>query len=340
MSYKHILLIGAAVFVMITIGWSFVGITPAQSEAKRAAGTQDQVLHPILYGTTWADILDVQRTKLEQDPALEKRVSVIFERASFDDVLRWLGTQGLNFAAQPDSPRPTARITLQVTDLMLRDVLDAISEVFGGTWDKKGDVYLFKVAAPRFELRGGTPSEQRPDSQPPGEMLDRLREWAEKFHQGWEGKDLPDLFKALPKDDFLRDLQERFKGGEWKEIPGGKMFVLPPGGDFKSINPEEFFKMNPEVKEKLESLRSHDFATRLEMRELFDSLPRIGVGGANISKLMETITADQWATHDAKGHLTYDDLTEEQREMVGFGSGAKVEITVSMNGKTLKIRST
>jgi hypothetical protein len=91
------------------------------------------------------------------DPVFDQRVSVEFKDASFRDVLDWLSSTGVNFVA-PSLAREQ-RVTLKVENVPLRDLLRALSDIFGMTWSKQGEVYALRprgmsliLPDARFEL--------------------------------------------------------------------------------------------------------------------------------------------------------------------------------------------
>jgi len=222
-----------------------------------------------------------------QDPfaanVFDQRASAQFQDATLAEVLRWLAGTGVNFVADPASAGD-ARVTLNVKDAPLRDVLRALEQVFNGTWTKNGEVYAFKPKVRRGldGLRGA-----RPDMSP----FDReeVRKWFEEFRR--EVPDLPDIAYPERLEEFLRKFHE----------------ALPPGlRRFEQFEPgsPRFFRLET----------------------------------PNISRLFESITDEQWRKHEEQGYLTPDDLTADQRAMLG-GADGTFSISLSVNGRTLNIRS-
>lgn len=223
-----------------------------------------------------------------QDPlvasAFDQRVSAQFEDATLSEVLRWLAGTGVNFVADPTSAGD-AKVTLNVKEVPLRDVLRALEQVFNGTWTKSGEVYAFKPKVRRGldGLRGA-----RPDVPP----FDReeLRKRLEEFRR--DVPELPEIVDPERLEQFLRRFRE----------------ALPP-----ELRRFEQFG--------LDSPRLFRFET------------------PNISRLFESITEEQWRKHEEQGYLTPGDLTAEQREMLGGAGAGTFSITLSVNGRTLHIRS-
>jgi hypothetical protein len=74
-----------------------------------------------------------------------KRVTVRFKQASVEEVLDWLGNQGVNFVTL-GIPKGT-KIDLNVTDMPVDKVVQVIATTLGGAFEKQGDTYIFQKGA-------------------------------------------------------------------------------------------------------------------------------------------------------------------------------------------------
>ncbi|HJP83117.1 MAG TPA: hypothetical protein VJ835_06380 [Fimbriimonadaceae bacterium] len=74
-----------------------------------------------------------------------KRVTVRFKQASVEEVLDWLGNQGVNFVTV-GIPKGT-KIDLNVSDMPVDKVVQVIATTLGGAFEKQGDTYIFQKGA-------------------------------------------------------------------------------------------------------------------------------------------------------------------------------------------------
>lgn len=100
-------------------------------------------------------------------PELQKKVTVAFEAAPLGDVLRWVKSQGLNFAVAPDAGFVNRKLTLSVRGVPISDVLEAIAEAYGGEWVQRGTIQV-------LANRGGVGAAPRIAS--PADLPLRIRE--------------------------------------------------------------------------------------------------------------------------------------------------------------------
>jgi hypothetical protein len=302
---------------------------------------------------TWTGMSE----QVAQDPALDARVSVSFHGSSFDDVLRWLNSLGISFGADSNSAKPEAKLTMKIENQSLRDVLAAVAEIFGGTWETQGSIYIFKPLRPDEDPLGNTSQQRDRGSVPLGdnerrridELNARLRDWAERLARGETELVFPlnEFFKDngelnwdwLGSSESIRKFLENWtEKRELREIPSGQLFVWPKMGDGKLFERKE---LDPKQRELIERFLSDNWPKLLpdiKDSDRFGSFPQIRFGG-NLNQLFESITPEQWSTHDAKGYLAISDLTDAQRGLIGIQGGKSVSISISMAGRTLHIRS-
>lgn len=171
--------------------------------------------------------------------------------------------------------------------------------------------------------------------------------------------------KEVPLRDVLRALGQVFNGSWTKS---GEVYAFKPkvrrpleslrvpSTEALPFNREEWRKWMEEFRQKMPEWPDVTTPERLEeyLRKLRESLlpelrrfeqlnpgqPRIfRFEVPNISRLFESITEEQWQKHEQQGYLTPNDLTAEQRAMLGGAVGGTFSITLNMNGRTLNIRS-
>jgi hypothetical protein len=114
-------------------------------------------------------------------------------------------------------------------------------------------------------------------------------------------------------------------------------FTIPPNLDFekfefdiKKFLDEEDFKLDME---KLLKKRGNLF-------EKFKSLPSSTFSLQNIEKVYESLTPEQIQKHEAHGYLLFDDLTPEQKKMLGVRSNdTHWVVSIARDGKQFTLRS-
>jgi hypothetical protein len=258
---------------------------------------------------------------------------------------------------------------MKIENQPIRSVLESISEVFNGTWQKKGDIYVFstRTPAPRVE-RQLTEEEARTledamkkleselqrdfgdgsafikrfriDEEFAKEHAEMARKLAEQFR-----KEFPNMFNeewAREHAAEARKFAEEFR----KRFADGKHFVSP-GIEFDRKQAEEWAARAKEMAEKFQK----EFGSGMtfthpdpeKLKELMKSLEMHGFphwirpGGTNVTALFDSITPDQWKKHEAQGFLTPADLTPEQRKFLGEFQGNFV-IGFVINGRRLNIK--
>jgi hypothetical protein len=229
----------------------------------------------------------------------DRRVTAQFQTAPVAEVMRWLRTQGVNFAAS-QGELPDTRITLNIVDQPLRDALRAVAAALGGRWERTGQIYVFrKGPEARFEFDG------------------------------------PDVRVRSMESDEMQRMSERMR----------RIFEEGRSRPIEGLDAERFRAMGEEIRKQMEEMMKD-----LPSRDRLPAMPkfergsgpggtRIMLGQADIRKLVEGLTAEQWAKHERQGYLTFEDLTSEQRRHVTVPSGDTWSLSFSIDGKTLNLRS-
>jgi len=353
MSAMQVGLLAAAVVASGTICWTKSDLGKELS----ADNSRASFVSPAALLNESSETQTGRSEQFAQDPALDARVSVSFHGSTFDDVLRWLNSLGINFAVDSNSAKPEAALTMKIENQALRDVLAAIAEIFGGVWETQGSIYIFKPLRPDVDSvasaaqqrdRGSEPLSEK-DRRRIEELNKRLRDWAERFAKGetefmiplneffidrgnldWDGSGASESIRK-----FLENWAEK---GELKEFPGGQLFIWPKRADGKLFERKD---LDPKQREFIERFLSENWPKlfpNVNDSDRFGNFPQIRLGG-NLNQLFESITPEQWSIHEAKGHLSVSDLTDAQRDLIGVQGGHKVSISISVAGRTLRIRS-
>jgi hypothetical protein len=175
---------------------------------------------------------------------------------------------------------------------------------------------------------------------PEGEALQRLRDLdLDKLHEEFGLDELGKEFRLrIPEDGMM------FEFGEdgWERFPPEKIEEMQKWLEEHGYHGPMTFRWRDMLKEmpdleKLPELIDPDKIMKL--REFGGQ--RIAVGG-NISDLMDSITDKQWKLHEKQGFLRLEDLTEEQREMLGGVAArehGKFTISLQINDRKLTIKS-
>lgn len=258
-----------------------------------------------------------------QDP-LTKKVSVRID-GTVADVAKWLTEQGISFVIA-DQNLSQKRVMVNVVDQPLRVALDALSEALGGTWQKKGDVYVFRGrdTADFFRYERYDPK-AAPDAKGKIEVVPKLEGRTFEFK-------MPDL-----KWDELKDA----KGRKLSEAERKQMEQALKKAD------EAMKKVHESMKKALEEARKSG-RTRVFLAEpeFFTIKPFTNAEKAKIKdfstsgmgKLLKSLSPAQRELHKKQGYLTPKDLTAEQRKMLPDMQG-DWNITVIIDGEKLSLRS-
>lgn len=104
---------------------------------------------------------DVPKDSLFQGSASSGSVSVSFRNATAREVLDWLKNEGVNFVVDDGQINKDGRVSLNVVNKPLQTVMDALARAWGGHWEKKNDIWIFRKGVDFFSSSGdlaGTPA--------------------------------------------------------------------------------------------------------------------------------------------------------------------------------------
>lgn len=74
---------------------------------------------------------------------MDRKVSVSLNNVTAADAFKWLNKQNVNYVANLDS-LPKSKISLNMKDVPLSEVLSSLAEVLSGNWQVKGSTLIFK----------------------------------------------------------------------------------------------------------------------------------------------------------------------------------------------------
>src|SRR5438105_10553875 len=97
----------------------------------------------------------VAQEKSERSSELQRLVSGNFDNSSLSEVLKWLSGQGVSFVADGASLSGDAKLTANLQNQPLGDVMDAIADAFGGRWDRHGNIYTLHRGNGYWAPKGG-----------------------------------------------------------------------------------------------------------------------------------------------------------------------------------------
>jgi hypothetical protein len=286
-------------------------------------------------------------TPASLEPALQQRVSVKFENAPLAEVLKWLQTNGVSFVIDQDSIPRDKRVTINIVNQPLDDVMEAIAAAFGGAWERHGSVYSFNDRFRAF-IAPGAAMEGIPKIH-----MKELEELGPEMH-----KHLSDIMKNIPEIDM-----KMLEGmGELKAIPKIKLEQMPElkdldkkireGVELKLKGLEDLkgldTKIHGDLELKLKNMEDlKGLETKIRAGEL-EGLDKKIRGEVELkmkeldkeTKLMESLTPSQWEKHEKHGYLTPADLTPAQREILGdLPKNGNWSITYVIDGKKLSLRA-
>lgn len=263
--------------------------------------------------------------RLSQDTQLERKVTGSFRDATLGEVLKWLTVEGLSFVADSSTLAGTdMRLTANILDRPLKDVLDAIAEAFGGKWTRHGNVYSFSRSKTHF-FEGGSFDKNLDMKELPADIELHLKKLGEEMKgKGFIEFSIPDIaemkgFELDPQDlEELKALREHLKA-----IP------MPDLEELKGL--KEHLKSMPDMK-----------ALEIELKGLKDLVKpgMIRFGGTNVPALIEGLTPAQLEKQQKLGYLTPADLTPAQLQMLGdLPKGEDWSLSFKIDGRTLNLKS-
>lgn len=285
------------------------------------------------------------------DARLDQNVTLQFDNTPVRDVLKRLGSLGVNFVVQ-DSSFGDARLTLNLQGVPLRDAIDAIGDALGSSWSRRGSVYVLGGHAARtFAFAPGAPSAPAVPGVPgmrgvpgvrgvpPVPSTPGVPHWNEKeqrkFEQTMEkfaeemaqrhGKDGQGAIVWDGKDGHAFELHMKEFGqnmGQWAkqmEKLHGKDFKVAEGHEWTEKDRKAFEQhMEKQGKElgkiKIEGLGPGEHP-KVFMHDMPDMKELEGMLG-ELSKELPLIIERAKGEHELKGHKLSDkDRAEIKREV-------------------------
>lgn len=276
----------------------------------------------------WPNPMSVLPTTVDQDG----KVNIDFDNASASDVLSWMKSAGVNFVVETSEVPKDKKLTVHIKGQPMDKAIESIADALGMTWTKKGQIYTLKNGEGVINWNTISPDKNgqwKIFSEPlGGEDWEKFREDLKGFKFDADTFPSTKILKLDGKE--FKVLQEKLK-----EMPGLKLELDKLKGfrefDAKDLEKlKEPFKEMPRLKLELDKLKD------LKLPDM--SGVKIGLG--TIGKLAESLTPEQIAKNEKNGHLTFEDLTPEQRDMLGdWSKDSQFTITVSRDGKTVTIKS-
>ncbi len=266
----------------------------------------------------------------------DRKVTASFRGSSLQDVLRWLTSQGVSFVADESKLPKDKKITLNVVDRPLKEVLQALATAMDGHWESEGGMLVW---------RSGRTAEFRFDS---GRVFAPAKPPMPPKVSG-PGSKGARLFTERDIEMFQFDTDKMIKG--WKEIEvpdgnGGKQKVRVPEIDEKVI--EEFAKRQEKWAKEFSERMEKDFGKDgeklrfLKERKMLPPEPGLRITPGDPGKISKSLSDSQKKTLKERGYLKIDELTKEQQSMLGLkevGKDATISIVINIDGEKIEIRS-
>ncbi|HTQ08850.1 MAG TPA: hypothetical protein VMI31_02145 [Fimbriimonadaceae bacterium] len=96
------------------------------------------------------------------------KVTVSFRNAAVREVLDWLKNSGVNFVISDDEVSRDARISVNIANQPLDDLMNALASAWNGHWDRQGDVWVFHKGIGLFSAPPSPFSVRALQAEPPG----------------------------------------------------------------------------------------------------------------------------------------------------------------------------
>lgn len=260
-----------------------------------------------------------------QKPA---RVSVKFQDAKVGEVLKWLERQGVSFVIA-DTKLKDRSITLSIQDQPVDAVADAIASALGGHWERQGAIRVFREGA--FSWLFEAPSVKGELIKPDGKNLLKDYQFQETPMPRSDGNQM----KVFTLPDQDGKTFQFFGNGFNTPSPFGQRMY-----NFNGQVPTDPAKLK-ELEQKItdELNRLHEEAksqpkTRFEFKDPFFG-PR-----PDFDAFSKSLTDSQKDLMKSQGFLKLDDLTSEQRTLLGLQSvTGHVEVRYEKDGTTIVIKN-
>jgi hypothetical protein len=277
-----------------------------------------------------------------------KRVSVRFTNAKAKDVIGWLQKNNVNFVIDDSDLPKDKTVSLNLENQPLEDVLEALGTAFGGSFQKRKEIYVYKpgyhwneAMAPMIRALPGTSRfEIRTQPGQPPRVLPR--------------------FEMVPHSDgakvehfeFTPEQRKKFDADMEKIGKEMKAFSFKLGEEFKGFDKEfadtflKNFKFDEEKMKSIE-LSVEKMAKEMELKakslegkgKALGSAERtVTINAKKMEDFIASLTADQKKLMKDRGYLKLNDLTAAQKELIGNPKG-EFEIKLKREDATVVIKN-
>lgn len=282
----------------------------------------------------------------------QKKVSLTLD-GTVNDLVKWLSKEGVSFVIDKDALK-NKKISVNISNQPLDDVMSALGDVMGGTWVQRGNVYTFKdgLKLRYFTGRDGQMDEKfadqfRLDSELNSEQMKKFREDMEKFKVDmkkfkFDEKELQRLKGDDVKFFELKDLKDmKFPGLEKKDLEELKKELQKIEKGSKSSKVKVFTDSDIKLLEDLPlKLKELDLEKLNEMKDLkIFEMPAVKLQSENFKRLLKSLTPSQKELQKSRGYLLITDLTPEQRKMIGTDPKGDFSMSFSIDGESVVIKS-
>ena len=284
------------------------------------------------------------------------KLTKTFENATAQNLVDWLKDQGVQIDASKLKIDPSARFTISLKDVDKTSAVRAIAGALGYWIDQDGGKYKVRASDDVIVIGPDGAKALGPDFEKhiekafgPDFELKIQKAFGPDFEKKFEKSFGPDFQKHMEEwgKQFAKEMEQW--GAHMKEfkiegMPDGSKVRMWSNG--KELDPEQMKKMHEQIRKAMESMPKMpampDMPKLPDMPKMPDmpKTPRVlRIESQNWDKLLDSLTADQWAKQKTQGFLKPSDLTADQRKMVSIPDGdGNFTITISKDGKTLTIK--
>jgi|GEM_PF-2433173 len=306
-----------------------------------------------------------------------QRVTVQFRNAKAEEVLRFLENKGVNFViADKDMPK-NETITVNAQDQPVENVLDAIASALGGHWENQRGVRVFrKGPGTYFRVQGAREALGAPRMMTPPDVkfykFDEKDAKAFKFDaKEFEKQFGPDFQKRMervgvemekkfgPGSDFQKQMEKlgrehgskveietyRLSEGQREQIRRDAARAREEARGEAARARAEGARIRVEGdrirREALRQFRVNGNDSRVRIvRPGTAYRPFSTAGGAGIdaTSILKSLSDDQKHRQRTRGFLRYDDLTREQKRLLGDRPDGRFEYRFKVNGEEVVIK--
>lgn len=309
---------------------------------------------------------------------IAKRVSCTFTNATVAEVLKWLSTQGQSFVADESVAGSKRKVTVNIVDQPINDVLDAIADGLSCKWEKKGDVLVLKnsgvftnlapyvsegstkweypqaevwrelpklempLSIPNIDSKWMTPEVQKQLQSEVEKAMKEAKKAIEEAHKSGKAEKMTSEERAQFEKEMVKAKAEIEKAMQElkKELKNEKGFVLAP--NMKGL--EKWDVQMPKLKEfrtvvpKLKEFKLNDKNAFVIPKSLAPNT-KLFVGTADVQALLKSLTKAQKDKAAKQGYLKPSDLTTAQKKMLGdLPAGTNWSIVYDIDGQKVTIK--